>query len=89
MNERVCRLAEEMGCKLMYNEPLKKYTTFKVGGECSCIIKPKGAMDCGALAAELKKEGEPFLYWERARTLSLTTTAIRGLYCLSARIWLK
>lgn len=60
MNERVCRLAGEMGCKLMYNEPLKKYTTFKVGGECSCIIKPKGAADCGALAAELKKEGEPF-----------------------------
>ncbi|MGN1416148.1 MAG: UDP-N-acetylmuramate dehydrogenase [Oscillospiraceae bacterium] len=60
MNERVCRLAKELDCKVLYNEPLKKYTTFKVGGECSCIIKPKSAADCGRLAAELKKEGEPF-----------------------------
>lgn len=60
MNERVCRLAEEMGCRILYNEPLKKYTTFRVGGECSCIIKPKSAADCGIIAAELKKEGEPF-----------------------------
>ncbi|MGN0695306.1 MAG: UDP-N-acetylmuramate dehydrogenase [Oscillospiraceae bacterium] len=60
MNERVCGLAEEMGCRILYNEPLKKYTTFKVGGGCSCIIRPKSAADCGIIAAELKKEGEPF-----------------------------
>lgn len=60
MNERVCGLAEKLNCKVLYNEPLKKYTTFKVGGECSCIIRPKSAADCGALAEQLKKEGEPF-----------------------------
>lgn len=82
MNERVCRLAEELDCKILYNEPLKKYTTFKVGGECSCIIRPRSASDCGRLAAELKNVGEPFFVLGKGSNVIADDSGYKGTVLL-------
>lgn len=36
--ERITAAAEQLGCTVRRNEPLSKYTTFKIGGNASAII---------------------------------------------------
>lgn len=82
MNERVCRLAEELKLKILYNEPLEIYTTFKVGGSCSCIIIPSDAKSCGKLAAELKRQGEPFFVLGRGSNVIADDEGYNGTVLL-------
>lgn len=31
--------AQESGCEVLFDEPMKKHTTFKIGGNCKALIK--------------------------------------------------
>ncbi len=45
----VCNLAEQKGCRVNYNEQLKNYTTFKIGGNCPAIVEISSAEALGEL----------------------------------------
>ena len=36
---KIIKIADNFDCRVFVNEPLKNYTTFKIGGECKALIK--------------------------------------------------
>ncbi len=55
--EKIISVAEELGCKCLCNEPLKKYTTFRIGGECKLIINVNSAESAAKLKALCEETG--------------------------------
>lgn len=53
MNTRsLLALAEEMQCRVLYDQPLSKYTTFKIGGPCRAVIDVNSPDALAQLAGE-------------------------------------
>lgn len=45
----ICNLAEQKGCKVLYDKSLKDYTSFKIGGSCPAIIEVNSSDSLGHL----------------------------------------
>lgn len=48
--------AQEIGCEVRYSEQLSKYTSFRIGGECKCMVLPENTENLSKLLAAAKKE---------------------------------
>ncbi|MCD8095810.1 MAG: UDP-N-acetylmuramate dehydrogenase [Ruminococcus sp.] len=57
----LARLGEEFGCKVSYDEPLSKHTTFHIGGPCRCMIEPDGADALSELVRAANESEIPML----------------------------
>ncbi|GHV56264.1 UDP-N-acetylenolpyruvoylglucosamine reductase [Deltaproteobacteria bacterium] len=55
------RLAEQMGERLVFEAPLKSFTTFGVGGPARILARPEKSGELRALAALARSEGWPAL----------------------------
>lgn len=60
MNSTVCGYACEVGANVLYDVPLKKLTTFKVGGNCSALIIINSVQGLTEIIKLLNEENEPF-----------------------------
>ncbi len=49
--ERIAATAEKLGCECLFDEPLKKYTTFRIGGPCRLLVKVNSAESSAKLKA--------------------------------------
>lgn len=46
---------------ILVNEPMKKHTTFRIGGEAACFVKIESAEQLAAVQRYLRKQGVPML----------------------------
>lgn len=71
--------AVKLGCKVRFEEPLKQYTTFRVGGPCFAMIEINGAEACGKLIA-LSESGEiPYMFIGNGSNLIVDDKGFNGI----------
>lgn len=54
--------ARKLGCKVRTEEPLKQYTTFRIGGPCRVMVEINGEEACGAFLSIAAREKIPYLF---------------------------
>mgnify|MGYP000845668820 CR=1 FL=1 len=57
----IANKAAELGCKVCPNEPLKNYTSFKIGGACPYLIKINSEESCRILLMTAESLSVPYI----------------------------
>lgn len=77
--ENLINLSKTLNCKFIKNEPLKKYTSFKIGGNADVIIFPKNEESLKILLQEIKKESLPYFVLGKGSNLLVADSGFRGV----------
>lgn len=77
--ENIINLSKTLNCKFLENEPLKKYTSFKIGGNADVVIFPKNEGTLKALMKEIKKESLPYFVLGKGSNLLVADSGFRGV----------
>lgn len=64
---------------ILYKEPLRKHTTFRVGGEADCFIKIKNENQLSTLLAYLNKVEIPYFVMGNGSNLLVSDSGYRGI----------
>lgn len=64
---------------ILYNEPLKKHTTFRVGGEADCMIRIEGGEQLSPLLHYLSQVGIPYFVIGNGSNLLVGDKGYRGV----------
>ena len=65
--------------QILYNEPLSKYTTWKIGGPADMLILPDSAEQLTALIKLLRKHNVPWINLGRGSNMLVTDKGVRGV----------
>ncbi len=58
--DKIYKLAAELGCEVKLNEPMKKHTSFKIGGDAAVYIKAGNLCRLSVIVEECKKTDTKF-----------------------------
>lgn len=64
--------------ELLYDEPLSKHTTWKIGGPADLLILPKGKEELAATVKLLNKHGIPWMILGRGSNMLVSDEGVRG-----------
>lgn len=64
--------------RIAINEPLEKYTTFRIGGPADLYLEPTDKQDALALIVHLRREGVPFFLMGNGSNILVPDEGIRG-----------
>jgi len=64
-------------CLILFDEPMKEHTTFKIGGPADLFIRPRSISALEEVVELLKIENVPFSYLE-AELIYLWETGVLG-----------
>ncbi len=67
------------GSKVKYNEPMKKYTTIKIGGNADCLVLPESMVDVKNVLAFAKENDIPVTVVGNGSKLLVKDGGIRGI----------
>ncbi len=76
--EAYYEFAVETGCKALRNEPMAKYTSFKIGGPAEVFLAPDSPQQLVLLVQEAKKLGVPVTVFGNGSNLLVADEGIRG-----------
>lgn len=65
--------------KILYNEPMKKYTTFRIGGNAECLIKIDNKKDLKEIIEFSKKEKIPITIIGNGSNVLVLDGGIKGI----------
>lgn len=65
--------------EVLLNVPMKKYTTYKIGGPADCLVLPKDAEDIAAVVRFARKEGVPYMVMGNGSNLLVSDDGIEGI----------
>ena len=72
-------LKERIRGELILNAPMKKYTTWKIGGPAECLLLPKDAADIAEALRFAKEEGIPCRVIGNGSNLLVLDGGIEGM----------
>lgn len=64
---------------VLLNAPMKKYTTYKIGGPADCLVLPKDTEDVSAVVRFARKEGVPYMVMGNGSNLLVSDDGIEGI----------
>lgn len=70
--------AESLGCKVLYNEPMSRHTTFKTGGAADVFITADNTEHLKYLCQKAKNSGIPFFALGNGSNILVDDRGIRG-----------
>ncbi|MGH7431067.1 MAG: UDP-N-acetylmuramate dehydrogenase [Candidatus Methylomirabilales bacterium] len=73
------RLAKQFRGRVVYGEPLGKYTSFGIGGPADIMVFPEGEADVRAALRLCREEGVPYLVLGGGSNLLVRDGGFRGL----------
>lgn len=73
------QLLNTLGCKYLENEPMRCYTSFKIGGEARLMVFPKNAEELSLVYKFAKNEGVHTFILGRGSNLLVSDEGINGL----------
>lgn len=76
--EAYYRFAVEIGCKALRNEPMAKYTSFKIGGPAEVFLAPESPQQLALSVQEAKKLGVPVTVFGNGSNLLVADEGIHG-----------
>lgn len=65
--------------EVLLNAPMKKYTTYKIGGPADCLVLPKDAGDIAAVVRFARREGIPYMVMGNGSNLLVSDDGIEGI----------
>lgn len=65
--------------RILVNEPMKNYTTFKVGGNADCLVKPKNIKEAEDVVRLLLANNIPFTLLGNGSNVLVSDKGIRGV----------
>ncbi len=65
--------------EIRFNEPMHRYTSFKIGGEADAMIFPEGVDDLKKVVLGIKKQRVPFFVMGKGTNLLVLDGGIRGI----------
>ena len=77
--KKIINLSKTLNCKFLENEPLKKHTSFKIGGNADIIIFPKNEKTLNILLKEIKNEDLPYFILGKGSNLLAADSGFRGI----------
>ncbi len=80
--ERIVETANKFGCKFCYDESLKKYNTFKLGGNCRLLVKINSAESCIAVKKVCKENDIPYVVIGNGSNLIIDDDGFNGVVIL-------
>lgn len=79
MTMRYEELQAQIKGELLRDVPMKKYTTYKIGGPADCLVLPKDAEDISAVIRFAKKEDIPYMVIGNGSNLLVSDDGIEGI----------
>lgn len=76
--ESYCNFAEGLGCKVLRNEPMAKYTSFKIGGPAELFLAPDSTQQLALLVRQAKQTELPLTVFGNGSNLLVADEGIRG-----------
>ena len=70
--------ASQCGCEVLQNEPMKRHTTFRIGGPADRLIMVKTREQLQQLLPVFQKSGVPYLILGKGSNLLVSDRGIRG-----------
>lgn len=67
---------------ILFNEPMKRYTTFKVGGPADCMVIPSSKKELTAVLKAARDNGIPYYIVGNGSNLLVSDDGYRGLIIL-------
>lgn len=77
--KNLINLSKALNCKFLENEPLKRHTSFKIGGNADIIIFPKNEKTLNILIREIKKESLPYFILGKGSNLLAADSGFAGV----------
>ena len=77
--KNLINLSKTLNCKFLENEPLKKHTSFKIGGNADVVIFPKNEETLKTLMKEIKKESLPYFVLGKGSNMLVADNGFRGV----------
>lgn len=77
--ENLGRIAADLGCKVLYKEPMCKHTTFKIGGPADLFVTVHNQSALQELIKAANNLQVPFLACGNGSNMLVKDTGIRGL----------
>ncbi|MCQ2514091.1 MAG: UDP-N-acetylmuramate dehydrogenase [Ruminococcus sp.] len=74
----IYNLAEILGCEAKLNEPMKKHTTFRIGGEAEAYIKVSNLSRLSAILKECKSTGAEYTLIGKGSNVLVDDNGIKG-----------
>lgn len=65
--------------RIALNEPMKKYTSIRIGGPADCLLEPADRGDAVSLVGYLQRNGVPFITVGRGSNVLVSDEGIRGV----------
>ena len=65
--------------KILYNEEMKKYTTFKIGGKAECLIKIDNIKDLKSILRFVNENGVPLTVLGNGSNVLVSDKGIKGI----------
>lgn len=65
--------------KILYNEEMKKYTTFKVGGKAECLVKIDNIKDLKSILRFVNENGVPLTVLGNGSNVLVSDKGIKGI----------
>lgn len=75
----VAARAKALGCRVFFNQLLKPYTTFKIGGECSLLVEINSEKACSELISMAKKLSVPYFILGKGSNLLIDDKGFDGI----------
>ena len=65
--------------KVSFNVPMKKHTTFRIGGECDIFCEPKNAYELAGLIRLLNENNQSYIVFGNGSNVLVSDEGIRGV----------
>lgn len=78
MQQWISKLSEQEVGKVLPNEPMSKYTTWKIGGPADALIIPENKRQLANLIRQLHEEQIPWLMVGKGSNMLVSDKGIRG-----------
>lgn len=75
----VCQEAERGGCPVTFNEPLRKHTTWRIGGAADLFLEPESAEQAAGILRAARKAGIRLVVIGQGSNLLISDGRVKGV----------
>ena len=80
--KEIATRAQELGCRVAFNQELKNYTSFKVGGACTALIFINSIESASELFSLSNSKGVPYLILGKGSNILINDNGFDGIVFL-------
>lgn len=77
--ETISETAEKYGAKILYNEKIAEYTSFRIGGSCDVIVMPNSADCIRELVTKCRSGGIKYYILGKCTNVLISGKGLRGV----------